>query len=84
MAGVYFSIYAVGMVGTAYGIYSLVFVRPFRATRILASLTDERLLAVQANEKGGLNTRIDLIFPSVHAYTRSFVVVASDVSSTLP
>ena len=25
----YFSIYAVGMVGTAYGIYSLVFVRPF-------------------------------------------------------
>jgi hypothetical protein len=69
VTGVYFSLYAVGMVGTAYGIYSLAFVRPFRATRILASLTDKRPLAVQAHEKG-LNTRIDLIHPSVHAYTR--------------
>lgn len=35
MTGIYFSIYAVGMVGTAYGIYSLAFVRPFSAKRIL-------------------------------------------------
>ncbi|KAN0097209.1 hypothetical protein V8E55_001655 [Tylopilus felleus] len=28
--GMYFSIYAVGMVGTAYGIYSLVFSKPMK------------------------------------------------------
>ena len=31
--GIYFSIYAVGMVGTAYGIYSLAFVRLFERAR---------------------------------------------------
>lgn len=82
LAGVYFSIYAVGMVGTAYGIYSLAFVRPFLATRVPGSLMDTRPLAVQANEKG-VNTRIDLIlaFHSVHAYTR---YSSSDVSSMFP
>lgn len=42
MTGMYFSIYAVGMVGTGYGIYSLLMVCPFRMTRILESLMNER------------------------------------------
>lgn len=57
MTGIYFSIYAVGMVGTAYGIYSLAFVCPNTYARIADSNVP---FAVQADEKG-LNTRIDLI-----------------------
>lgn len=67
VTGVYFSIYAVGMVGTAYGIYSLAFVRLLRTMPILAWLMDKRFLAVQADAKG-LTTRIELDshFSSMH------------------
>ena len=69
MTGIYFSIYAVGMAGTAYGIYSLAFVRPI-LSYTCPRIVDGHVFAVQANEKG-LDTPIDLFLQFIHTLITS-------------